>query len=126
MGELPAISNAEWAVMNLVWDDHPTTAQDLVRILGPDTGWSARTVKTLLARLVKKKVLGYREQGRRYHYHPLLTRDECLSDVSRSFLARVGGSSQSPLLAHFVRQSRLSAEEIAELRSLLDEKQARP
>ena len=125
MSSIPRISDAEWDVVNLIWEDHPVSAQTVAAALVPKNGWSHRTVTTLLARLVKKNILGFRSEGKRYLYHPLLSRGECLSAVSRSFLERVGGNSPSPLLAQFVRQSKLTASQIRELREILDEKEGR-
>ncbi len=120
--DAPRISDAEWEVMNRIWSDHPATAQEVHDDLGPRRGWSDRTVKTLLTRLVKKGVLGYREDGRRYRYHPLVSRDACLRVESRSFVERVAGGSVSPLLAWFVKEGELGKDEIDELRRLLEER----
>lgn len=119
----PRISDAEWEVMNKLWQEHPATAQELHDALSSRRDWSDRTVKTLLTRLVKKGVLGFEEDGRRYRYHPLVTRDDCLRVESRSFLDRVSAGSVSPLLAWFVKEGELGEEDIAELRRLLDERE---
>ncbi|MEM7307425.1 MAG: BlaI/MecI/CopY family transcriptional regulator [Planctomycetota bacterium] len=123
MSDLPRISDAEWAVMATIWDQHPRTAAEVAAALA-DRAWSVRTVKTLLGRLVKKGVLGFEVDGKRYLYRPRVERDAYVQAESRSFLARHGGAA-SPLLAHFVREGALSADELAELRRLLDEKEAR-
>ena len=123
MPELPRISDAEWAVMTAVWDRSPRTAAEVVEALAARR-WNVRTIKTLLSRLVKKGVLGFEERDKRYHYSPRIDRESYLQEESRSFLERHRGSA-SPLLAHFVREGELSTDELAELRRLLDEKEAR-
>lgn len=124
--DTPRISEAEWEVMKQVWEAHPVTASDLVEKLGPARGWSGQTVKTLISRLVKKEVLGFEVQGKRYHYYPKVTQEDCVAAESQSFLSRVFGGSPSPLLAHFVQRSELGREEIEGLQKLLaaKEKQA--
>ena len=52
--ESPPISDAEWEVMKSVWDHGPLTAGEVVSRLEAQTRWHPRTIKTLLARLVKK------------------------------------------------------------------------
>ena len=121
--DLPRISEAEWDVMNVIWDDPPRTALEVTHALEADRGWNHRTVKTLITRLVKKGVIEFEQDGTRYRYHPVLSRDECVRAESRSFLRRVAPDSVSPLLAHFVRESELSSDEIRELRRLLAEKE---
>lgn len=119
----PRISQAEWDVMHVLWELEPSTAQEVHRALAGRKDWSARTVKTLLGRLVKKGVLGYEVDGPRYVYHSLVSREACLREESRSILERLGGRSISPLLAHFVEQGELSREEIAELKELLERRE---
>jgi BlaI family penicillinase repressor len=95
---VPRISDAEWEVMRVVWDRHPVDAGAVAEELCARRDWSDRTVKSLLSRLVRKGALGFDLDGKRYLYRPLVKREAC------------------------VRESDLSAEEIAELRRLLEEK----
>ncbi len=122
----PRISEAEWEVMHAIWSLGQANAQDVVQALRPAKDWSDRTVKTLLARLVKKGALGYEAQGKRYLYRPLVERDACVQAESDSFIERVCGGTLSPLLASFVRTRKLSAEEIRELKRLLEDQEERP
>jgi BlaI family penicillinase repressor len=121
MKRTPRISDTEWEVMRVVWRQHPLTAAEIVaQLAATDASWHPKTVRTLLARLVEKKALGYEAQGRAYVYEPKVTEAECIAAASGSFLERVFGGSLTPLLAHFVEQNRLSPEELAELRAVLD------
>lgn len=122
MTELPRISDAEWDVMEALWERSRASAADVASELTERRGWSDRTVKTLLARLVKKGVLGFEVEGQRYLYHPLIERAAYVSEETRSFLGRVRRSgAASPLLATFVREANLNADDVDELRRLLDE-----
>lgn len=125
MPELPRISEAEWDVMHVIWEDPPLTAHEVAERLEPDREWSIRTVKTLLGRLVKKGVLTFELDGKRYLYHPALTREECVREEGRSFLRRVHKGSLSPLLAFFVHEGKLTKAEREELKALLERKRGR-
>ncbi len=124
MTKLPRISDAEWEVMNVVWDDAPVLAADVAARLADAKDWSEATVKTLLGRLVRKGALAYTVDGRRYVYRAKVTRRRCVRAESRSFVERVLGGQRSRLLVHMVEETPLSAGEIDELRRLLDEKEA--
>jgi BlaI family penicillinase repressor len=117
------ISDAEWQVMNVVWEGQPMTAQEILSQLEGQADWAPATVKTMLHRLVKKTVLTYEAQGNRYVYRSRVRRSDCVKHASRSFLDRVFGGESAPLLAHFIRSSKLSAEEISQLRQILDQKE---
>ena len=64
------ISDAEHAVMEVLWEDAPLTAQDVAERVDPERGWSTNTVKTLLGRLLAKNAIAHEEQGRRYLWSP--------------------------------------------------------
>jgi BlaI family transcriptional regulator, penicillinase repressor len=119
-----SISDAEWQVMNVVWSGQPLTAQEVIAKLANQADWAPPTVKTMLHRLVKKKVLTYESQGNRYVYRSRARRSDCVKQASRSFLERVFGGDSGPLLAHFLRSSKLSPEEIAQLRQILDKQES--
>jgi BlaI family penicillinase repressor len=122
MKSSPPITDAEWEVMNVLWDAAPATAAQLAETLAPKTGWHPKTVKTLLGRLVKKGVLRYRAEGNLYVYAPAIPRQRYIRQESASFIERVFGGETAPAVVHFVRNSRLSKDEIDQLRRILDEK----
>lgn len=123
MKRTPKISEAEWAVMKVLWARAPRSGNEVVDALSASTSWSPRTVKTMLGRLVKKKALSFEEEGRTYLYSPLVDEKDCVRTESRSFLERVYDGAFTPMLAHLLEEEELSAKEIAELRELLDKKE---
>jgi BlaI family penicillinase repressor len=116
-----SISDAEWRVMDVVWEGQPLTAQEVIARLAGQADWAPPTVKTMLHRLAKKKVLTYERQGNRYVYRSRVRRGDCVKQASRSFLDRVFGGESAPLLVYFLRNASLSPEEIAHLRQILNE-----
>lgn len=120
MRKIPRISETEWEVMKAVWALAPCSAGQVIEALRQtDSSWHPRTAKAFLNRLVKKKALGFSKEGRAYVYRPLVRREDCVDAASDSFLDRVFGGSLKPMLAHFVKRDKLSADEIRELQRLL-------
>ncbi len=106
--------------MEVVWAGPPVTALQVSRTLEERERWKAQTVKTLLARLVKKGALRVEEEGPRYLYHPVVTREAAVAAETASFLERISRGSLSPMLAHLVESNRtLDAAELEALRKLL-------
>jgi len=124
----PAISNAEWEVMKVLWANGPMAARDVYAALPHDNEWAIKTVKTLLARLVAKGALEYEQIGNSYLYRPAVTREQVTREEVRGFIQRILDGSIEPLLAHFIEEhGDLSDEEARRLRQLLEKKPgARP
>ena len=115
------ISDAEHAVMEVLWQRAPQTAADVCDQVCDLRGWSPPTVKTLLARLVAKGVLATQPQGRRFLYTPLVARKAYVGTESRRLVDRLVGGRAAPLFAHLAENEALSDEDIAEIERLLRE-----
>ena len=122
MSSIPKVSEAEWQVMNVLWEQSPLTVKEIVAMLSKRTDWHLETIRTLVNRLEKKGAIGYEKQGRRYHYFPRLNRTQCVQLEAESVLSRTGTAVLKPILAAFIEQEDLSAEEIDELRQILEKK----
>lgn len=116
------ISDAEWLVMKVLWQESPLTAGAVIEYLKPETNWNPKTVQTLISRLVKKGVLGVKKDSGLNRYFPLVSQEACMREETKSFLDKVYGGSFHLLLANFVKNESLTPREIEALRNLLDEK----
>ena len=101
------------------------TALEVVRQLAAHKEWQDQTIRTMLRRLIRKKALTYRADGKVYYYAPAVTREQCVRGESRSFLERVFGGAAQPLLLQLMQETKLSTEEIAELKRILRGKERR-
>src|SRR5262245_37044202 len=115
------ISEAESAVMDVLWRSHPLSAEDVVAALADSRQWQEATIKTLLNRLLNKGAVEAQKDGRRYLYSPLLKREEWMLEESQGLLERLFGGRVAPLVAHFSQHRKLSRKDVAELRRLLEE-----
>jgi BlaI family penicillinase repressor len=122
MTKAPRISEAEWKVMQVIWARSPLTSNEIIQALADTEDWHPNTVKTLLARLYKKKVLRVQKEKNHFRYSPLASQSDCVQTESESFLMRVFGGSVKPLLMHFVDRQKLSSEDLEELKSILKKK----
>lgn len=107
--------------MEVVWEEPPVTASQVAASLGEAESWKPQTVKTLLARLVKKGALRSETDGNRFLYFPTIERETAVMAETDSFLERISRGSLTPMLAQMVKSRRsLSDEEMTALRDLLD------
>ena len=113
----PKISDSEWEIMRVLWEENPLTSYQIQE----RTKIHLQTAKTYLSRLLKKGAIGYTKAGRFYLYRPMFTEVECQKSASHNFLDRVFGGSLLPMLSHLVEENALDADEIARLRKILNE-----
>ncbi|MEM7587331.1 MAG: BlaI/MecI/CopY family transcriptional regulator [Acidobacteriota bacterium] len=113
------LSDAEWKVMNVVWEHHPAAVREVLERLGSETSWAYSTVKTMLGRLVDKGALAVHKKGNTSLFEPLVSRHEARRSALRTLAERAFGGAFGSLVQHLLADDRLSAEERAELRSML-------
>lgn len=113
------ISNAEFEVLDVLWDDYPATSSDIVKRLNQKKPWHDKTVKTLLSRLVKKGVVDFDKAQRQYLYRPLIAREDYTKKEATSFVSRLFKGKVAPLVAGFANQNSLSQQDVDELKALI-------
>lgn len=117
------ISDAEWDVMEPIWEAGSSTAAEVIKRLRATHDWNQSTIRTLLARLVEKGALDYEVDGSRYIYRAAVSRERCVRQEGRTFLDKVFGGDVAALVAHFVADTALDERQVKQLRELLAKKQ---
>ncbi len=122
MGEgTPRISDAEWDVMEVVWERGSVTPAEVIDRVAAPRGWNHRTVRTLLSRLVEKRALRREGAGARSVYQAAVSRRRCVRDQGRSFLNKVFGGNAASLLIHFAQEAKIDPGDLERLKKLLAE-----
>ena len=119
MSALPQISEADFEVMKVIWKFAPISTNEITDRLLKTTSWSAKTIQTLIKRLVTKGALTYEKQGRVFVYTPLVEENEYINQQSNSFLNRFYDGNISAMLSSYLENNQLSETELRNLRSIL-------
>lgn len=116
------ITDAELAVLQVLWDQGPATIRQLTDVLYPE-GEAAHyaTVQKLLDRLEAKDCVSRERRAAIHVFAAAVDREELIGRRLRSVAEKLCGGSLTPLLTHLVRTSRLSAKDRQELRALVEE-----
>jgi BlaI family penicillinase repressor len=114
------ISTAESQVMKALWARSPLSAEEIIAALPADQDWADATVKTLLNRLLKKEAIAADRDGRRFLYRPLVAQSDYVHAESQGLLDRLFDGRLAPLVAHFSQREKLSDQDVADLRRLLE------
>ncbi len=115
------LSRRERQIMDALFEAGELSAQE-VRDAIPDAP-SYSAVRALLAKLVEKKVVDFREDGPRYIYFPVVAQEEARTSAMQKLLKTFfGGSTAAAVNALLgMKQEKLSSEEIAQLQQAIDQ-----
>jgi BlaI family penicillinase repressor len=115
------ISVAESVIMEALWKQSPLTAEEISAQVAREQDWTEATVRTLVNRLLTKKAIAAKKDGRKYLYRPLMKRADYVQQESQGLLDRLFNGQVAPLVTHFSQRKKLSAQDIAELKRLIGE-----
>src|SRR5262245_29343038 len=119
---LQDVTDAELAVLQVLWDQGAQTIRRLADILYPQgTDAHYATVQKLLERLEAK---GHVRRDRSTHAHTfeaVTSREELVGHRLRAMAEKLCGGMMAPLLTHLVKAEALTADERRELRALIEE-----
>jgi BlaI family transcriptional regulator, penicillinase repressor len=116
------ITDAEWLIMKVLWEESPLTTTKIIQVLSETINWSPKTIHSLISRLVKKEAIGINKESSQYRYYPLVDKADCVMEETRSFVQKVYDGSLKLMIANFIKDEKMSRNEIEELKRILDEK----
>ena len=113
------ITEAEWKIIECLWDHAPQTMGEITATLEPATVWTRQTVITLLKRMTDKGAVSMDDSGRAKKYTPLITREEASAEETHKLLNHVFRGKASLLVNQLVDNGHLSAEDLQEILNAL-------
>lgn len=110
------ISEAEFAVMNILWREaKPVTFSDIRTELHQKMGWEKSTIATLLRRLQNKGVVSVQEKQIHY-YTANITKDEYIKEKEKSMIDKLYEGSAKKFVASLCHRGELTEADIDELK----------
>lgn len=117
-------SESEWLLMEVLWESaSPLTSMEVLNRLKGKSDMTLRMVRVLMNRLTQKGLLGFtvdENDARVYHYHPIKTKEECLSEKSKRFVNSYFAGSRTNAVAALLHGVALTDEQIKELEEILE------
>lgn len=116
-----SLTEAEWTVMECLWEKSPRTGRETVEWLDRRMGWTRSTTLTMLRRLEAKGAVAGDTEGELKTFRPLIAREEVAAQETENLLDRVYKGSLSLLVSSLTRKQSLPQNEIDELYAILRE-----
>lgn len=115
------LTEAEWTVMECLWEKSPRTGRETVAWLDQKMGWTRSTVLTMLRRLEAKGAVAGDTEGEVKTFRPLIAREDVAVRETENLLERAYKGSLSLLVSSLTRKQSLPQNEIDELYAILRE-----
>lgn len=116
-----SLTEAEWEVMECLWEGAPRTGREVVLWMEQKTGWNRSTTLTMLRRLEAKGAVAAESEKELKAFRPLIGREEVAAQETEDLLDRAYKGSLSLLVSSFTKKQSLSQKEIDELYAILRE-----
>lgn len=118
-----SITDAEFEIMNVLWDKKSATMQEILSELNKEKTRNRNTVKTLLFRLIDKKLVESKNNiGKKgFEYYPIIEKEDYISQENHNFLQKLYGGCANNLILNFVKENKLSKKDLEELVKLLED-----
>ncbi|MBF8808293.1 MAG: CopY/TcrY family copper transport repressor [Enterococcus lacertideformus] len=117
------ISDSEWEIMRVIWTLGQTTAQEITQILADSMAWKPATVKTLLGRLVKKEALWTEQEGKKFVYHPKVSEEDTLKNVTENLFSHICAKKIGGTIADLIEEATLTQDDIKKILVQLNKKE---
>lgn len=115
--DTPKIYDSEYRFCQILWDHEPVSSGELVRLCQQELNWKKSTTYTVIKRLTERGIV----KTEHAVVSSLVSRQQVQQQESRAFVQRAFGGSLPDFLAAFTGGRRLTEEEAAQLRRLIDE-----
>jgi predicted transcriptional regulator len=116
------LTPAELKVMQSLWRLGTASAADVVRAMHGRRGPQDSTVRTMLRILERKGYVRHHRDGRTFLYSAVVAEDQAQRGALREILSRFFENSPERLVLNLLRHEKVSPQELARLRKLVDER----
>lgn len=115
------LTQAEWRVMECLWEHSPRTGREITQCLTETEGWNRSTTLTLLSRLEAKGAIASDNESGKKTFRAVLHREDAVLHETKDFLKRIYQGSVSLMVSAMTQKKALSKNEIQELYTMLKE-----
>lgn len=110
--------DSELKVMNVLWRGGDRTAKEISDILKAETGWNMNTTYTVIKKCIAKGAIERSEPG--FLCHALIPKEAVQEAETDELIGKLFDGSVDKLFAALLGSKKLSADQIARLKELVD------
>jgi len=117
------LTEAEWAIMKVVWENEPCAAGTVQEALAKTRDWAYSTVKTTMDRMASKGLLEIERIRNLQLFSSRVSEEDAQKGEFRKMLKRAFDGALTPMMQFLIEQEQLSKDELSQLRQFVDKAQ---
>ena len=114
------LTEAEWVIMQAVWEYEPCAAGTVQEALAKDKGWAYSTVKTTMDRMARKGLLEIKKVRNLQLFSSTINKTDARKGEFRRMLSRAFDGALGPMMQYLVENEPLSDKDLEQLRNLVN------
>ena len=115
------LGRVQLLIMQVLWENGRTTAREITDAINESEPIAHSTVQTLLRGLEEKGAVDHESEGRTFVFFPLVEESNFKQSATHDLVQRVFGGKAASLVSHLLKNEKVSAKELAEIRKLIDQ-----
>lgn len=116
------LTEAEWTIIKAIWATEPCTATAIQERLHQQTHWSYSTVRTIMDRMVVKRLLTAQKCGKVTLFHSMVTQEQAQRGELLYALKNAFDGALTPMVQCLLNSESISAKDLAELEAMIEAK----
>jgi BlaI family transcriptional regulator, penicillinase repressor len=113
------LTEAEWTIMKVVWENQPCAAGTVQDALAKDKGWAYSTIKTTMDRMVVKGLLEIKKIRNLQLFSSTINATQARKGEFHKMLSRAFDGALGPMMQYLVEHEKLSDDDLQQLRQLV-------
>ena len=115
------LGRVQLLIMQVLWKNGRTTARQITDAINEIEPIAHSTVQTLLRGLEEKGAVDHEAEGRTFVFFPLVEEANFKQSATRDLVQRVFGGKAGSLVSHLLKNEKVSAKEIEEIRKQIEQ-----
>jgi predicted transcriptional regulator len=123
MHQMHLLSELEWQIIQIIWKKNEASVKDVWETAFPNQEKAYTTVQTYMDRMVEKGFLAKRKLGLVNFYTAAINQEILMKQATENFISRAFNGSIGQLAAFLINNCHLSASDLQEIKSLIEQKE---
>lgn len=120
--DLPIPTESELELLNVLWEKGPATVREVHEAIAQERELGYTTVLKIFQRMTEKGLVQREESGKAHTYRPTVPQQETQSQMLRDLSERLFSGSSTQLAMHALSMKAPNAEELEDVRKILEQR----